>query len=123
VISTEHSVSCVLFHVAETRFSPRQHRSSAYSCRVALRVITLLVAAVVMMTAATASQADIASPDDIASAVDDTPDLDTPIVPTVIAVPAPEQHEVVCVLEGPSIDRGRVHAVTVFRPPRRVASR
>ncbi|HEV7555986.1 MAG TPA: hypothetical protein VGO00_11050 [Kofleriaceae bacterium] len=89
----------------------------------ALRVITLLLAAVVMMTAATASQADFASPDDVAYAVDDSPDLDTPIIPAVVAVPMPDQRELTSVIEGPSIDRGRVHAASVFRPPRIVASR
>ena len=121
--SLEQIVPCVFFDSAETRFSPRQHRSSAYSGYVALRVITLLLAAIVMMTAATACQADITSQDDVASANDDSPDLDTPIVPAIVAVPAPDQRELSPVVVAPLVDRGRVHAVSVFRPPRQVASR
>jgi hypothetical protein len=103
-------------------FFPRQHRVAAYSGSVGLRVITLLLAAVVMLTAAAVSQADFASPDDVAGAVDDSPDLDTPTIPAVVAVPTPDQRELTSVVDRPSLDRGRVHAVSVFRPPRRVGS-
>jgi hypothetical protein len=120
--STEHSVSAVFPAGLKRPVFPRQHRLAAYSGEVALRVITLLLAAVVMMTAATA-QADLSSPDDVVSPADDSPDLDTPIIPAVVVVPTPDQRELTAVAPGPALDHGRAHAITVFRPPRRVASR
>jgi hypothetical protein len=86
---------------------------------VALRVITLLLAVIMMMTAATSvSASDLTSADPIASIADDTPDMDTPVVPTVTPVVVPDRALVspVVALAAPTI--GRMHAVTVFRPPR-----
>ena len=83
-----------------------------------LRVLTLLIA-IVMMAGAT-SPVDVPVADD-ASAVDlaATPDA---AVPPAIAITEPPR---VAVLPAdPPVDHtGRFHAVTVFRPPRSFASR
>jgi hypothetical protein len=85
---------------------------------VLVRAITLLLA-VILMTGATGPMS--ASPD-VASVVDDAPELDTPILPA-LDVPLPDLREPVSIEAPRSLARGRMHAVFVFRPPRRVASR
>lgn len=82
-----------------------------------MRVISLVLA-VLMMTAA-ASQV-CASPA-VAGVVDDAPDADLalPAPPPPLAVPEPErggEQASACMPEAPLV--GRIHAVRVFRPPR-----
>jgi hypothetical protein len=84
-----------------------------------VRVIVLLLA-VVMMTGATA-QVACASPD-VMTAVDDAPDLGTPIVPDPAVIPVPERRMPVRIEALPPA-HGRMHALLVFRPPRLIASR
>jgi hypothetical protein len=86
---------------------------------VALRVLTLLVA-VVMMVGAT-SPVDVPVADDVASAVDAAPDV--PVPPAVTPTIAEPPHVVIGRSDVPSTHAGRFHAVTVFRPPRLFASR
>ena len=91
-----------------------------------VRLIALLLA-IVMMTGAAAQVAG-ASPDVtgvVAGAIDDAPGLDPPIVPEAVAVamPVPDTEAPVVIEAPPSIASGRMHAVLVFRPPRRLASR
>lgn len=86
----------------------------------AVRVIVLLLA--VLMVTGLAGQAASASPDAV-SAVDETPDVDTPAVVESAVVQTPERQPQIRVA-GPAIPtHGRMHAVQVFRPPRLVASR
>jgi hypothetical protein len=85
-----------------------------------VRVIVLLLA--VVMMAGIAGQAASASPDAI-SAVDETPDVDTPVVVESAVVQIPERQPPMRV-DGPAVPtHGRMHAVLVFRPPRLVTSR
>jgi len=90
---------------------------------VALRVITLLLAVVLMTTAATSvSASDLTTPDAVANIVaDDTPDVDTPVVPAATTVVIPDRLLVQLPSEPVALDAGRMHAVTVFRPPRATA--
>jgi hypothetical protein len=84
------------------------------------RVLALLFAVIMMMTAVAAHVC--ASPD-VSSEVDDPPDLDSPILPAPVAVPRPDRREPVRIEAPRAFARGRLHAVVVFRPPRLVASR
>jgi hypothetical protein len=85
-----------------------------------VRVIVLLLA-VVMMTGL-AGQAASASPD-VMSAVDETPDVDTPVVVESALMQTPERQRPLRVDARTAPTHGRMHAVLVFRPPRLIASR
>jgi len=88
---------------------------------VLVRIITLLLA-VMMMTGA-AGQVGASPGATSAVCVDDTPALDTPVLPEPVTVPLPDRQDPVCI-EAPSAPAvGRMHAVLIFRPPRLVASR
>jgi hypothetical protein len=82
--------------------------------------LVVLVLAVLMMTGS-AAQA-YASPDDT-GIVDDAPTLDPPILPVQVTAPLPELPARIQLCAPPSPASGRRHAVVVFRPPRRFASR
>jgi hypothetical protein len=88
-----------------------------------VRLIALLLT-VMMMTggAAQGHLLALASPD-AAGSVDDTPELDTPVVPEPVVVPVPDSHEPCGSCAAASSGEGRVHAAFVFRPPRMIASR
>ena len=85
----------------------------------AVRVITLLLAVIVMTGAATSVSADLAPADDITSV-----DGDASADPVVAVVPADQLAAVpprpisrfVSVPSTPEV--GRMHAVSIFRPPR-----
>jgi hypothetical protein len=85
-----------------------------------VRVIVLLLA-VIMMTG-TAVQVATASPD-VASEIDDAPDVGAPVMQAHVAVPVPGCRGPIRIEAPPASARGRMHAVLVFRPPRLVASR
>jgi hypothetical protein len=85
-----------------------------------VRVIVLLLA--VLMMTGLAGQAASASPDAL-SAVEETPDVDTPAVVESVVVQTPERQPPMRV-DGPAVPtHGRMYAILVFRPPRLVASR
>jgi len=84
-----------------------------------VRIITLLLA--VMMMMGSAGQVCTSSGAPSAVCVDDTLDLDTPVLPAPVTVPLPSCQEPVCIEAFPACAGGRMHAVLVFRPPRRVA--
>jgi hypothetical protein len=85
---------------------------------VVVRILTLLVA--VVMMAGAASPVEVPAADDFAGAVDAAPDV--PVTPAAIAVAQPPR-SVVATADEPSSHSGRFHDVTVFRPPRSFASR
>jgi len=78
-----------------------------------VRLIALLLA-VMMMTGATAPAVGAT---DAISAVDDAQDHDAPLLPAPIAVVTPERRAL-GFLARSAPERGRLHAVRVFRPPR-----
>ena len=84
-----------------------------------MRIVVLLLA-VLMMTGSAAQVC--ASPDDT-SIVDDAPTLDPPILPVQVTASLPDLPERIHPCAPPSPSSGRMHAVLVFRPPRRFASR
>jgi hypothetical protein len=83
---------------------------------VLVRVITLLLAVMMMTAAATQVWASPV----VASAVDDVPDADlaVPALSEPIVVPEPERGEQASACMPPAPMPGRVHAAFVFRPPR-----
>jgi hypothetical protein len=85
-----------------------------------VRVIVLLLA-VIMMTGAMTQPAS-ASPG-VVTAVEPASDIDTPVMPEPVVLPAPERRAPVRIEAPPASTCGRTHAVLVFRPPRLVASR
>jgi len=79
-----------------------------------VRLIALLLA--VMMMTGTATQV-CASPE-VAGAIDDAPDVVTPVLPEPVAVARPDHRPAIQIEAPRSSSLGRSHAVMIFRPPR-----
>ena len=88
-----------------------------YSDRVPIRVIAFVLA--LLMAAGAASATVVASPD-VAGVVDDgAPDLEPAVVVvTAVVLAAPARRELRPIAAPPAAAHGRLHGVSVFRPPR-----
>jgi hypothetical protein len=86
-----------------------------------LRVIAFLLA--ILMAAGPASSTVMASPDAAGWVGDDAPDVDPVVAPEPIAVAPPPRTAQRQIVAWPAGSPGRLHAGSVFRPPRRFPSR
>jgi hypothetical protein len=86
-----------------------------------LRVIALLLA--IAMAAGLASSTVMASPDVAGWVGDDAPDVEPAVAPEPIAIAPPPRTAQRQIVALPAGSPGRLHATSVFRPPRRFASR
>jgi hypothetical protein len=91
-----------------------------YSDPVPVRVIAFVLA--LLVAAGAASATVMASPDvagAVAGAVDDgAPDLEPAVVVTVQVLAEPARRELRPIVASPAAPHGRLHGVSVFRPPR-----
>jgi len=87
-----------------------------YSEGVSIRVIAFVLA--LLVAAGAASPTVMASPD-VAGVVDDgVPDLEPAVVVTAVSLAVPVRHELRHIVAPPAELPGRLHGVSVFRPPR-----
>jgi hypothetical protein len=90
--------------------------------RVIVFVLAVLVAAGVTSQASGASGTVMTAPD-VAAAVDEAPDADPTITETAVVFEAPARCELRQFAASSGESNGRLHGISIFRPPRSVASR
>ena len=96
-----------------------QQPDRSYSDPVPIRVIALVLALLVAAGCASqASAAVMASPDVAGVVGDGVPDLDPAVVVTAAVMAEPARRELRPIVAPPSAPHGRLHGVSVFRPPR-----
>lgn len=92
----------------------------SYSGDVPSRVIVLALA--LLMAAGVASPTGMAAPD-VTAAVDVAPDADPAITETAVTFEGPDRRELRQFATPSDASPGRLHRISIFRPPRGVASR
>ena len=86
-----------------------------------LRVIAFLLA--ILVAAGLASSTVMASPDVAGWVGDDAPDVVPGVAPAPVAIAPPPRAAQRQIVALPAGSAGRLHVASVFRPPRRFASR
>ena len=98
-----------------------QRPDPTYSEWVSIRVIAFVLALLVAAGAAAQAAGTVIASPDVAGVVvvdDGVPDLDPAVVVTAVALAPPVRRELRQIAASPSELPGRLHGVTVFRPPR-----
>ena len=86
-------------------------------------MIVLVLALLVAAGATSQAFGTVMAAPDVAVAVDEAPDADPAITETAVVFEAPARSELRQFAASSGESNGRLHGISIFRPPRSVASR